>query len=314
MTLRSASGVHRFSFPAIGSTASLVVTDPAEADAALNILRVEIDAIDRAASRFRPDSELCRLNAAAGTSIAVSGLLLQAVGESIRASRLTDGLVDPTVGEALVMAGYDRDFGELSDSGPRVAILAKRVPGWRGIHIDEVEQTIRLPLGVSLDLGATAKALCADKAADRIAVETGTGVLVNLGGDIAVRGVPPDGGWSIRITDNHATPPELAEGPVVSIQSGGLATSSTLVRRWIRGGEQKHHLIDPATGLPATEHWTTVSVAAASCLDANIASCAAILLGPSAPGWLAERSLPARLVHASGEVISVAGWPQLLPC
>lgn len=310
MTYREASGVGQVSFPAIGTTATLAVTDREKADAAAEVLRAELDAIDRAASRFRPDSELCRLNAAAGASTAVSALLFSAIGEAIRAARLTDGLVDPTVGEALVLAGYDRDFAEIDPAGPPVKVVAKRVPGWRAIQTDPVSRTVRLPLGVSLDLGATAKALCADMAAQRVAAEIGTAVLVNLGGDIAVRGESPDGGWSVRITEDHATSPELADGPVVSIQSGGLATSTTLVRRWIRGGEPLHHLIDPATGLPAAEHWTTVSVAAASCLDANIASCAAILLGPAAPEWLADRDLPARLVEPDGEVTCVAGWPE----
>jgi thiamine biosynthesis lipoprotein len=116
------------------------------------------------------------------------------------------------------------------------------------------------------------------------------------------------------VTHDHAEPPEQAAGPVVSIRAGGLATSSTSVRRWIRGGVTMHHLIDPATGMPATEHWRTVSVAAGSCLDANIASTAAILLGARAPAWLAERKLPSRLVHPSGAITYVADWPLEMPC
>lgn len=297
-------------FPAIGTTASLVVTDLDRRDAAVAILRSELNAIDRAASRFRPDSELCAVNAAGGRRLAVSELLFRAVSEGVRAARLTDGLVDPTVGDALMMCGYDRDFQQIDPDGPPLRMIARPLAGWRVIGLDSAKRTVRLPPGVSLDLGATAKAFCADLAAERIATQVGGGVLVSLGGDIAVRGTPPEGGWSIRVTDDHTTPPELTEGPVISINAGGLATSSTTVRRWVRGGEVMHHLIDPASGLPAAEHWRTVTVAAGTCLDANIASCAAILLGPDGPAWLAERNLPARLVSPAGAATYVAGWPQ----
>ncbi len=159
-----------------------------------------------------------------------------------------------------------------------------------------------------LDLGATAKALCADRAAARIAAQVGAGVLVSLGGDIAVAGAPPPGGWSVKMSHDHAAPFD-GPGPVIAVLSGGLATSTTTVRRWYRGGLPVHHLIDPATSKPATEHWRIVSVAAGSCLDANTASCAAMLLAEAAPSWLAERALPARLENLRGQVTRVAGWP-----
>ena len=307
-------GPAKLGFPAIGTTATVLVTDAGQMDAAVAILRQELDAIDLAASRFRPDSELCALNAAAGRPVAVSDLLFRAIGEAVRAARVTDGLVDPTVGEALVLAGYDRDFDQIDPAGPPIAVLAKPVPGWKAITTDPTRRTVRLPPGVVLDLGATAKALCADLAATRIAGVTGAGVLVSLGGDMAVAGEPPDDGWSVRVTDDHAAPPDQAAGPVVALRSGGLATSSTTVRRWVRGGVPMHHLIDPETGQPAKGCWRTVSVAAGSCLDANIASCAAMLLGPAAPGWMEERALPARLVDTLGSVTHVAGWPWAEAC
>ena len=299
----------RSSFAAIGTTATVLITDPEQIDTAGEILRAELDAIDLAASRFRPDSELCALNTAAGRPLAVSQLLFRAIGEAVRAARATEGLVDPTVGEALVWAGYDRDFDQIEPSGPPIAVVAKPVPGWQGIVSDPFAGTVRLPPGVILDLGATAKALCADLSAIRIAGATGAGVLVSLGGDIGVAGPPPGGGWSVRVTDDHAELPCHAPGPVVSISAGGLATSSVALRRWVRGGVPMHHLIDPATGRPTLEHWRTVTVAAGSCLDANIASCAAILLGQGATEWLEERALPARLVDPRGMVTYVAGWP-----
>jgi thiamine biosynthesis lipoprotein len=285
-----------------------MVTDARAKDTAVAILRDELDAIDRAASRFRDDSELAFLNRAAGQPVHVSDLLFRAINEGVRAAELTDGLVDPTVGDAIAVAGYDRDFAQVAPDGPPLEIVATRVPGWQVIVLDSQRRTVRLPCEVRLDLGATAKALCADLAAERVHQETGVGVLVNLGGDIAMHGPAPEHGWAIRVTHNHADPPRSAAGPVISMQAGGLATSSTTVRRWTRGGSVLHHVIDPATGLPAHEHWRTASVAAGTCLDANIASCASILLGVAAPAWLRARRLPARLVDEQGAVTTVGGW------
>ncbi len=300
-------------FPALGSTAALVLTDPGAEAEALEVLLDEIDQLDLACSRFRDDSELYRLNASSGRRpVQVSRLLLEAVQQALRAARLTDGRVDPTVGRALEVAGYDRDFAALAPDGPPVEFAVRPVPGWRCVAVDTAQSTIALPVGVHLDLGATAKALGADRAARRIAERTGVGVLVGLGGDIAVAGPAPDAGWPVRITEDHAAPLD-GPGPVVAIRDGGLATSSTSVRRWRRGGRSVHHLIDPATSLPAEERWRLVSVAAASCLDANIASCAAIVMGEGAPGWLVRLGLPARLVPPGGAPVTVAGWPSEVP-
>jgi thiamine biosynthesis lipoprotein len=310
VTSPTGNACYTTTFPAIGTTAVLVVTDTASGPTALDVLRAEIHAIDLAASRFRPDSELVALNESAGSGRPqpVSTLLFEAIQAALRAASITGGLVDPTVGRALELTGYDRDFSLIDPEGPPLRITARAVPGWRAVKTDAASVTVSLPAGVVIDLGATAKALCADRSAQHAASETGSGVLVSLGGDIAVSGQAPQGGWPIRISDDHSAPLD-ADGPTVAIGSGGLATSTTTVRRWIRGGTAVHHLIDPSTGLPAREHWRTASVAAASCVDANIASCASILLGDKAPVWLDERRLPARLVRPDGRVTTVAGWP-----
>ena len=295
--------------PALGSTASLVLTDPSAAPQALAVLQDELDRIDRACSRFRDDSELVRLNDRAGRGpVAVSDLLLEAVEAALKGARVTAGLVDPTVGTALELAGYDRDFALLAPDGPPLTYVARPVPGWQTVTVRREAGVIALRAGTRLDLGATAKALCADRAASRIAAQTGSGVLVGLGGDIAVAGPVPDGGWPVRIGTDHAAPLD-GPGPAVAVHGGGLATSSTAVRRWRRGGEVAHHLIDPASSKPAESCWEAVSVAAGSCLDANIASCAAMLMGTRAPGWLEERQLPARLVEPDGSTVLVARWP-----
>jgi thiamine biosynthesis lipoprotein len=165
---------------------------------------------------------------------------------------------------------------------------------------------------VQLDLGATAKAFAADRVARHVAAALDCGVLVSLGGDIAVDGPAPTDGWSVRVTDDHAAGDE-APGQTVSLRSGGLATSSTTVRRWSQGRETRHHVLDPTTGLPTAGPFRTVSVTAASCVDANTASTAALVLGDAAPAWLAERLLPARLTFHDGRVLCIAGWPAAEP-
>jgi FAD:protein FMN transferase len=183
------------------------------------------------------------------------------------------------------------------------------VPGWRQVRLED--RILTVPDGVQLDLGATAKGWAADRSATRIADRTGCGVLVSLGGDIAVAGHAPEGGWRIRVQDVTGEPGDPADGPyaLIAIRDGGLATSSTKARRWQRGGDVLHHILDPRTGLPAEPVWRTVSVAAGTCADANAASTAAVIRGRAALGWLARLGLPARLVDATGVVFTVAGWP-----
>jgi len=297
----------RHDFRALGTGCVVLVTDPSRLPAAVDEVKAELDDIDLACSRFRDDSDLERVNAAAGAETAVSPLLVDAVLVALRAAELTDGDIDPTVGEAMQVLGYDRDFAAVPKEGAAVATLV-RVPGWHLVEVSRERNTVRVPAGVSLDLGATAKALAADRAATRAAAVAGCGVLVSLGGDLAVAGPAPTRGWEVRVTDSHAAGPDT-DGQTVLVNSGGLATSSATVRRWQRGGEDLHHVIDPKTGRPANVVWRTVSVAAGSCVDANIASTAAIIRGERAPAWLDTLGLPARLVLPEGSVVRVGGWP-----
>jgi len=194
--------------------------------------------------------------------------------------------------------------------GDQIRLYSERVPGWRALRLDLRSRTLRVPRGVEVDLGATAKALTSDLAAAAASKAIdGAGVLVSLGGDIAVAGAAPEEGWSIQTSEDSAAPIDDSE-EAVRIASGGIATSSTTVRRWTRGGVVLHHIIDPATGLPADSCWRTASVVAATCVDANIASTAAIVMGRNAISWLEARRLPARLVDLSGHVHRVAGWPE----
>jgi FAD:protein FMN transferase len=305
------------SWRAIGTSVHLLVTELRALGPARRLLREDLAALDAACSRFRADSEIVALDHAPGDGrgrtgpVQVSPLLAGALAVALRAARRTGGVVDPTVGNALSAAGYDRDFALVRRDGPPVRLTVRNVPGWRQIELDEESGLLSLPTGARLDLGATAKAWAADRAAARIAAELGCGVLVNLGGDIAVAGTAPDGGWRVRVQDVTGPPEAPPAGPsaVVAIRSGGLATSSTAARRWRRGGAMLHHILDPRSGLPAAPVWRTVSVAAPACADANMASTAAIIRGEDALAWLVDLGFPARLVAESGAVVTVGGWP-----
>jgi len=298
----------RVDFDAIGTTATVVATRAADLIAARRVLETELERIDVTCSRFRDDSEIARVHAGSGRAVGISEDLFEAIEVALNAAEVTDGLVDPTVGAAMIANGYDRDFAAvLAQLDFRVATPLPP-PGWRSVHLDRSGSTVRVPQGCVLDLGATAKALAVDRAAAGAARVCDTGVLVSVGGDLAVAGPPPVEGWSVRIADSHDAGPESG-GPCVGVHDGGLATSSVTVRRWMRGGAQQHHILDPTTGRPAAEVWRTVSVAASSCVGANTASTAAVLMGESAPAWLAALGLPARLVRSGGDVVTVGGWP-----
>jgi thiamine biosynthesis lipoprotein len=303
------------SWRALGTLVHLVVTEPSCLPAARSLLEADLAAVDLACSRFRADSEISALQITGQTTSdtkgqQVSPLLAEAIAVALRAAELTDGDVDPTIGAAMSAIGYDRDFEQIQSTGPTSKITVRTVPGWREVRLEG--RTLTMPAGVQLDLGATAKAWAADRSAARIARQAGCGVLVSLGGDIAVAGPAPEGGWRIRVQDVTGAPDETPEGPyaLIAIRDGGLATSSTKARRWQRGGDVLHHILDPRTGLPAEPVWRTVSVAAGTCADANAASTAAVIRGRAALGWLARLGLPARLVDASGVVFTVAGWPE----
>jgi thiamine biosynthesis lipoprotein len=318
-------------FEALGSIAVVAVTDPAALAGARATVERVLAEFDRACSRFRDDSELMAVNAAAGDAVRVSSLLLDAVAAAIRAAELTGGDVDPTVGQALIALGYDRDFDLIARGAGDGGLLARgagdggliargtgaptpppvratTAPCWRNVQVNRVAGTVRVARGVRLDLGATAKAMAADHAAAQASEAVGCGVQVSLGGDIALGGEAPPGGWRVRVTDDHRSD-ERAPGQYVALHAGGLATSSITTRRWRTGAGPAHHLVDPATGQPAAGAWRTVSVTAASCLDANIASTAAIIRGETALFWLESLGLPSRLVGVGGVARHVAGWP-----
>jgi thiamine biosynthesis lipoprotein len=293
---------------ALGTSARIAVWPPENLGVALGAVDSALTALDRQASRFRDDSEISWIHRCGGGLFMLSDGLAEAVSVALEAARWTGGIADPTVGDAVISLGYDRDFAAIDlDRGDPPAVPAP-APGWQTVRLDG--PLLRLPAGVRLDLGATAKGLGSDRAvraAMMAAGQTG-GMLVSLGGDIAVGGQPPRDGWPILVADMPDTAGS-SRTQAVRLASGAVATSSITCRQWRRAGQVLHHIVDPRTGLPASGPWQTVSVAAATCADANAVSTAAIVAGEGAEEWLAVAGTPARLVARDGQVRYVGGWP-----
>jgi thiamine biosynthesis lipoprotein len=293
---------------ALGTSARVAVWPPENLDGALAAVDGVLGALDRQASRFRQDSEISWIHRSGGGLFMVSDGLAEAIGLALEAARWTGGLTDPTVGDALILLGYDRDFAAIDPDRPEPAGSPVPAPGWDRVRLDG--PLLWLPADVRLDLGATAKGLGADRAVRAAMAANGQagGVLVSLGGDMAVAGQPPRGGWPILVAGELDAAGSCGVQPV-RLASGAVATSAVTCRQWRRAGRVLHHIVDPRTGLPADGPWQMVSVAAATCADANAAATASIVAGAAAEKWLASAGLPARLVAHDGEVCCVGGWP-----
>ncbi len=289
----------------MGTTNTVVVDDPAALPAALAMVREQFQEIDEVCSRFRPESELSRLNRHSGEGeVSLSPLLEEAISAALHTAEMTGGLVDLTVGRLVEEAGYTVTFRDVPPEGPPLELRVRHVAGWRSLHYDPTAHTLKLQAETAIDLGASGKAWAADRAAGAVAASLGVAVAVDCGGDIAVRGPLPEGGWPMRVAaDQDAT-----EGQDIVMFDGGLATSGTTVRRWRRGGVELHHIIDPTTGLPAKTPWAMVTVAAATCVEANAAATAALIMGARGLAWLSDLELPARLVDVDGTVHYAGGW------
>jgi thiamine biosynthesis lipoprotein len=297
------------SFRAIGTTATVVVRDVAVADLAERTLAGEVDAIDVACSRFRADSELQMVHHNAGRTVKVSPLLFEALDVALCVAERTGGAVDPTIGNAIAALGYDADLGTVMSRPATPSRALGTVAGYAHVHLNPRERSVRIPHGVRLDLGSTAKALAADRAAARIAEAIGDGALVSLGGDVAVAGPAPAGGWAIGIARESSTPAAHVD-QVVAITHGGLASSATSVRAWTTGDRHVHHIVDPWTGDCVEPYWVMVSATGSNCVEANLVSTAAVVWGEQALHKLSAFGQAARLVRFDGEVLSVNGWPQ----
>ncbi|GAA3802587.1 FAD:protein FMN transferase [Nocardioides panacisoli] len=290
--------------PALGTSVFVATRDPGALGDALRLAaRVLVD-VDEVCSRFRPDSDLSRVNAHPGRWVEVDPLLVAAVQVAVDAARATGGLVHPLLGRQLVELGYDRDFQELVEIDGAESLESSPPPlaAWDDVQVDP-DGLVRIPEGSSLDLGATGKAWAADLIAAAFEKDLGVPAIVSVGGDLRIAGA--DGPWPVAVSERPGAAPDV----VVTLDRGGLATSSTQVRRWTRAGVRRHHLLDPRTGLPAAEVWRSVTATGATCSAANTASTAAVVLGHEAPGWLDVHGIAARLVAADGTVRTVGNWP-----
>jgi FAD:protein FMN transferase len=283
-------------------SARVVVTEPLALGGAQRIVENLLARVDVVANRFRVDSEVNVLYRAGGRPQQISPLLAELLTVALTAARRTEGDVDPTVGVSLCALGYDRDFASLSPAGT-LRVVSRPAQGWQQVRLSGT--TLTLPAGTLLDLGATAKAWTADRAAALVHDQLGTGVLVALGGDIATAGPAPTGGWRIRVQDREEDP-----SATITLPAGGaVATSSTMRRRWNQGRQAMHHVVDPSTGRSAPEVWRSVTVASWSCVEANTLTTASVVRGVRAEALLEAEHVPARLVSKGGHVVTVGGWP-----
>lgn len=274
----------RNEFPSMGCD---VVVAGGSASEAAAIERL-FDRRDRIFSRFRQDSELNRVNAAAGEPVRVSREFADMLGVALEALRETDGLVDPCLGAELEAAGYDRDFASLASINSSTLVARSRREA-----VQLTGRSVAVPRGVKLDLNGVVKGRTVD---DAVALLSGEG-FVSAGGDLAVRG---------------SLVAELPRGGTVQLVRGALATSGTDRRRWLRGRELRHHLIDPRTGAPSSSRWEQVTVCGLTCVGADVAAKAAFLLGSDGPTWLDKRGLPGRFVTPEGDITVNRAWQRTL--
>ncbi|CAN5452434.1 FAD:protein FMN transferase [soil metagenome] len=293
-------------FAALGCHVHVAVREPGDLPEAERLAQVVLRDVDEVASRFRPDSDLVRVNRLAGEWVAVDPLLLAGVAVACRAAAATDGLVNPLLGRAMVSLGYDRDFSLLRELEADDEVGMGAMPdrdAWRTIETDP-GGAIRIPAGTALDLGATGKAWASDLVAAAHEEHLSAASLVSVGGDLRISA--PDGtAWPVAVAERPGARPAC----VVTLTSGAMATSTTRVRRWARGGVRRHHLLDPRSGQPAREVWRTVTATGPTCSAANTASTAAVVLGAEAVEWLETHSVTARLVASGGGVRRTGTWP-----
>jgi thiamine biosynthesis lipoprotein len=287
-------------------------------DAAMETLgALAVDALEaREArwSRFRPTSELCRINDAAGAPVVVSPDTFALIELAVDAWRDTGGRYDPTVLAALEAAGYDRDFDAVARDGDDAVGERPAVPGCDGVQLDRLVSAVRLPRGVALDLGGIGKGYAADGVSGELLearVPGVRGVLVNLGGDLRARGGAPEPhGWVVDVDDPLGT----GRTGLLAFAEGAIATSTRLRRAWTRGGQAQHHLIDPATGEPAASGLASVTVVAGEAWRAEVLAKAAFVAGPEAAAELvAAAGATGLLVTDDGDVVELDGIGRFRP-
>jgi thiamine biosynthesis lipoprotein len=267
--------LHRLEFRAMGCE-MLAAVEREQAPSLLADVPEWFEGWEQALSRFRYDSELTRLNQIHEQPVQVSEILWEVLQAAYQAEQLTNGLVTPTLLDAIIEAGYDRPFDVLPHqtefSVDPVLVTSQPLTA---IVTNSAARTVTLPSGLSLDFGGIAKGWAAHQAAQRLQAEGPA--LVNAGGDIAVSGPRPDGSpWQIGITNPFQQTQEIE---TLYVNKGGVATSGKDRRRWTRNGILQHHIIDPLTNQPAETDLLTVTVIAPDVMKAEAAAKAAFILG-----------------------------------
>ncbi len=294
----------RAQFRGLGTTIEIITTDPSVLEDVVEHVQRCVDEIDLTFSRFRPDSELARLEQGGSKPQRASALFLELLDLAYKASESTDGWFDPTVRDALEANGYDRSIEQLEAYGPGAARTHRPAGEWHLINYDRRRGLVELRDGVRLDFGGIGKGFAVDYALRTLPSLDG-GVLLNAGGDLAVSGPAPEGGW---ICDVGTTLDSDVE-ETVALHEGALATSGLGRRQWKRDGQQLHHLIDPRSGKPGKSPWRIVTVGARSCVAAEVAAKVAWLRGSNGPSWLRLIGLSGRFAGVDGSVVTVGSWP-----
>jgi FAD:protein FMN transferase len=257
----------------MGTDVHLIVVGGRAAD--LAAARARIEHLERIWSRFLPDSEISTLNSSPGTAVPVSAETMELLRLGLEGRAATGGLFDPTVLGAMVAIGYDRDFDRIADGIAPAGAPPGVVPGT--IELDPSTMTARLVSGSGFDPGGIGKGYAADIVAGELrSSPTVRGVCVNIGGDLRVAGEGPGGGpWMIEV--EH--PLTGARAGVMALEEGAVATTSRTRRRWMQAGEERHHVVDPRTGLPVRTGLASVTVVAGEAWWAEVVAKACFLAG-----------------------------------
>lgn len=299
------AGLRREQFRAMGTTISLLLPERHAAPGA-QAVRDLFAAWEQALSRFLPESELSRLNRRPDERVQVSATLYTVLVSALAAARASNGLYDPTLQRQLSALGYDRTFEAVPDAAREADGPAAALPGggWRAIRVEPEERRVTLPAGVELDFGGIAKGMAVDAAIERLRQLDVPQAIVNAGGDLAVLGLPPGGeAWPVAVAGRDVS-------WTLPLRRGALATSGIAHRRWRQGDHERHHLLDPRTGLPAASDLWSVSVAADRCEQAEVAAKVAFVLGAEhGAAFLRRHGLAGLLVRARGAWLTVDPWP-----
>ena len=287
----------------MGTTISLLLPEN-QAEQGTRIVRDLFAEWEQALSRFIPDSELSRLNQAAGTPVAVSDLLYGVLATALTAARATEGVFDPAMLDQLEKIGYDRTFDDIRASDFDPIIPGEPGGRWRGIKVNPIYREVTLPAGIKLDFGGIAKGMAVDAALERLSENGISPALVNAGGDLAVLGLPPNADtWFIAV-------PGKESYWSLPLHHGAVATSGIAHRHWRQGNTLRHHLLDPRTGLPAQSDLWSVTVVADRCEQAEVAAKVAFILGSrQGADFLRKYRIAGLFVREDGTWETVEPWP-----